>query len=586
MTRIFFLTFYILLIFFCTAKTQSINAWASPNLNPEKDEVTSKDYRNLELQSALNKAAENNYIVVGNKKYPASPLLNRFYQSREYGLAWFNKDMEPNKELFTYLKALKNSNAEGLDPNFYYLDSIEKNIKKLRNLEEGDLKLRVVQVDLLISDSNLLYFSDLLYGRHEFGGNFMEQSYSDPRIDIVASINKAMVENNFQQAVNSLLPQSYSYHVLKQSLVKYEKIKKNGGWQPIPLGKTLKVVMNIEQYLNKPVFDAVLKDFVKNFHMNDERIVILKRRLYATGDLNVYGIQSIEQYLNKPVFDAVLKDSVKNFQRRHGLKEDGEVEESTVTVLNIPLDKKIDSIKMNLDVWRKLPRNLGNKYVIVNIPAFKLFGVQNNTTALEMRVIVGSLDWNTPVFSEHMEYVVINPYWNIPPSIFENEVLPELRNNPDYLKRKNLQVISLETDTVQKNYSQNWSEVDPENFNYRLRQLPGATNPLGRLKFIFPNKHNVYLHDTPDRKLFDKTDRKLSHGCIRIEKPIRLTEFVFNDDSEWDTNRIRSEIDSGQSKEVYLKQPIPVYVMYFTVWVEDDNSVHFRDDFYNFLALF
>ena len=530
----------------------------STKIAPDSDKANPRS-EDSQLQIVLRNAVRNNYIVVNKDKYPVSPLLNKFYLSRNYELAWFKKNLKPRKELYSYLKTLQKSNGDGLDPNFYYLDIIKKNVDELKNLRGNDLKLKVVQVDLLVSDSGLLYFSDLLYGRYKFNSDFMEQTYSEPYIDIVTVLNKAIAKNHFQKVVDSLLPQNYVYDALKRSLVKYEKIRENGGWQPVPPGKTLKA------------------------GMNNSRIVFLKHRLYASGDLNIYENQNVQQYLNNPVFDGVLKNSVKNFQRRHGLKEDGEVGKNTIAALNIPLDKKIDSIIINLDIWRKLPQNLGNKYVLVNVPAFKLFGVENNTNTVEMRVIVGRLDWNTPIFSEYMEYIVINPYWNIPSSIFEDEILPELRKDPGYLKRKNIQVVSLQTAKVQKNYSQNWSDVDPDNFNYRLRQAPGAVNPLGRLKFILPNKHSVYLHDTPDKKLFEKPKRRFSHGCIRVEKPLELAEFVFNDDNEWDANRVQSAIDSGSSKNVYLKQPIPVHIMYFTVWVENDNSVHFRDDVYNFL---
>ena len=388
----------------------------------------------------------------------------------------------------------------------------------------------------------------------------MEETYSEPYIDIVTVINKAIASNNFKGAVDSLLPQIYVYNSLKNSLAQYKSIQANGGWQPVPSGKTLKP------------------------GMSSGRVVFLKHRLYASGDLNASGIQNLEQYLHDRSYDYLLENAVRNFQRRHGLNVDGEVGKNTIAALNIPVDQKIYSIKMNLDIWRKLPQNLGRKFVLVNVPAFKLFGVENNAEALEMRVIVGRLDWNTPIFSEYMEYVVINPYWNIPSSIFEDEILPELRKDPEYLKKKNIQVVSLETASVSKNYPQNWSELNPDNFNYRLRQVPGAANPLGRLKFILPNKHSVYLHDTPDKKLFNKPNRRFSHGCIRVERPVDLAEFVFNDDNEWDGNRVQAEIDSGASRNVYLKQPIPVHIMYFTVWVENDGSVHFRDDVYNFLS--
>ncbi|MGI9534047.1 MAG: L,D-transpeptidase family protein [Thermodesulfobacteriota bacterium] len=528
--------------------------------NPDSNNVKSGNYDNSELHNALKIALRNNYIVVNNKKFSSSPLLNKFYKSRNYDLAWFKKNLKPRKELFTYLKVLQNSKSEGLDPNSYYLDNIETNINDLKHLDVNDLKRRVVQVDLLVSDSNLLYFNDLLFGRYNFSNNFMEQNYSEPYIDLVTVTNTAITKNNFQQAVNSLLPQSYVYNSLKKSLVKYQKIQENGGWQTVPSGKTLKV------------------------GMNNSRIVFLKHRLHATGDLTPDSNQSTEQYLNSQLFDNNLDNAVKNFQRRHGLNEDGEVGKNTVAALNIPIDQKIDSIMINMDIWRKLPQNLGNKYVLVNVPAFKLFGVENNTTSIEMRVIVGRLDWNTPIFSEYMEYVVINPYWNIPSSIFEDEILPELRKDPEYLQKKKIQVVSLETARVQKNYSENWSDVNPNNFNYRLRQVPGAANPLGRLKFILPNKHSVYLHDTPDKKLFSRSNRRFSHGCIRVEKPLQLAEFVFNENDDWNANRVQSEIDTGASKNVYLKQPIPVHIMYFTVWIENDDSVHFRNDVYNFLS--
>lgn len=199
-----------------------------------------------------------------------------------------------------------------------------------------------------------------------------------------------------------------------------------------------------------------------------------------------------------------------------------------------------------------------------------------------MRVIVGRLDWNTPIFSEYIEYIVINPYWNIPKTIFEDEILPELISDPSYLSKNNIKILGPESDSLDPLLI-DWSTVDPKSWTYRLRQEPGATNPLGRLKFMFTNKHSVYLHDTPNKRLFDRENRKLSHGCIRVEKPIDLAKFVFSGDNDWNADRVQNMINSGASRTVYLKQPIPVHILYFTAWVENDGSINFRNDIYNLI---
>ncbi len=556
MGRIFLITIYASLIFLCTAEYKSVNTAAAP----------AEKTLSAELRVLLNDSLESKNITFGDKVYQASPLLNKLYKSRQYNLIWFKEDMSsgeylsPGRHLFSYLEVLRDSKLEGLDPNFYDIESIEKNINEMKDLEGDILRSRAVQVDLLISNSNISYFIDLLYGRYEVASNFIERDYFESYIDIIALIDRAVSENNFSGAVRALLPDSYFYHALKRSLIRYENIKENGGLHPIPLGENLQL----------GVYDV--------------RVVFLKHRLYTTGDIDFKLNEEGKRYLNDPLFDYRLIKAVKRFQRRHGLKADSVVGENTIAAMNVPLSEKIDSIKRNLDIWRKLPRNFGDRYVMVNIPVFRLFAVKDNTPVLEMSAIVGTPDWNTPVLIDDIEYVAINPYWNIPKSIFSEEVLPIIRSDPSYLAKANLEVLSLETDIVQKDYSWDWSEVDPENFNYRLRQLPGGTNPLGKLKFLFPNKYNVYLHDTPHRQFFDQLDKKLSHGCIRVEKPVQLAEFIFDYDSEWNAEVIRSQIDSGQSWEIQLDRSVPVYIVYFTTWVGDDGLTYFSDDFYNFLT--
>ncbi len=549
--------FYLIFIVSCMAQPSAV--LTEPKEKKEELKLEEK-FESTIINRTVKIAAKENFIIVSNKKYPASKYLNSFYKSRKYNLAWFKKNLEPRKALFTYLKLLKNANYEGLDPNFYYFQEIENNILELQNLSGNDLILRVIQIDLLVSNSNLQYFSDLLLGRYDLGPNFNELSYSEPYINLVSIINKSILKNNFNSALKIILPESRVYYSLREALMQYEAISANGGWQPVSPGPTLKK------------------------GTSNTRVVFLKHRLYASGDLKLYTNQNPEQYLNNNYFDDQLFAAVSLFQKRHGLKQDGAVGNNTLNSLNIPVNYKLTSIKINLDLWRKLPKYLGEKYILVNVPAFKLYGVENNQKILDMRVIVGKLDWNTPVFSEYMEYVVINPFWNIPSSIFVDEVLPEVKKDPDYLKKKNIELVSLSSASVESSEYVNWYEVDPNNFNYRLRQQPGAGNPLGRLKFMLPNKHSVYLHDTPMKSLFNKPNRRFSHGCIRVERPLELVDFVFNDDNEWNAQKIQNAINSGVSNNIYLKRPIPVHILYFTVWVENYNSIHFRNDVYNFFG--
>ena len=549
--------FYLIFIVSCMAQPNAV--LTEPKEKKEELKLEEK-FESTIINRTVKIAAKENFIIVSNKKYPASKYLNSFYKSRKYNLAWFKKNLEPRKALFTYLKLLKNANYEGLDPNFYYFQEIENNILELQNLNGNDLILRVIQIDLLVSNSNLKYFSDLLFGRYELGPNFNELSYSEPYINLVSIINKSILKNNFNSALKIILPESIVYYSLREALMEYEAISANGGWQTVSPGPTLKK------------------------GASNTRVVFLKHRLYASGDLKLYANQNPEQYLNNNYFDDQLFAAVSLFQKRHGLKQDGAVGNNTLNSLNIPVNYRLTSIKINLDLWRKLPKYLGEKYILVNVPAFKLYGVENNQKILDMKVIVGKLDWNTPVFSEYMEYVVINPFWNIPSSIFADEVLPEVKKDPDYLKKKNIELVSLSSASVESSEYVNWYEVDPNNFNYRLRQQPGAGNPLGRLKFMLPNKHSVYLHDTPIKSLFNRPNRRFSHGCIRVERPLELADFVFNDDNEWNAQKIQNAINSGVSKNIYLKRPIPVHILYFTVWVENYNSIHFRNDVYNFFG--
>ena len=239
-----------------------------------------------------------------------------------------------------------------------------------------------------------------------------------------------------------------------------------------------------------------------------------------------------------------------------------------------------DVIRMNMERWRWAPRDLGDRYVLINVPAYTMQVMENGSPALAMRVIVGEPDNQTPLFSDEMTYVVFSPFWNIPPGILRDETLPRVARDPDFLRRNNIEVVGTSGEEPFDPAAIDWS--DPEaTRGLRFRQRPGADNALGLVKFIFPNHFNVYLHDTPGDKLFFKEERALSHGCIRVEDPIALARYVLRDQPEWTESRIRGAMNARQERTVKLKDTLPVHIGYWTAWVEPDGkTVTYTDDPY------
>jgi L,D-transpeptidase YcbB len=242
----------------------------------------------------------------------------------------------------------------------------------------------------------------------------------------------------------------------------------------------------------------------------------------------------------------------------------------------------VEKIELNMDRWRKLPDDLGERHIVVNVPSFELEVHDGKEIPLRMRVVVGKNENRTPLFSSAMKYVVFSPYWNIPESIMTKETLPKIMKDPDYATRENLEVVRVSGKHVEVIDPQDidWASVGESDI--QLRQKPGNGNSLGLVKFIFPNPYNVYLHDTPADNLFAKLTRDFSHGCIRVEKPQELAEYVLRDQPEWTAERIQRAMHAGAEKHVVLKEPIPVHILYFTAWVDDDGMLHLEKDIYGY----
>jgi murein L,D-transpeptidase YcbB/YkuD len=238
----------------------------------------------------------------------------------------------------------------------------------------------------------------------------------------------------------------------------------------------------------------------------------------------------------------------------------------------------IDRIRMNLERWRWAPRDLGDRHVLINIPSYQMQVIEGGKTRLAMRVIVGEPETPTPLFSDKMTYVVFSPSWNVPESIQREEMLPRLVDDPEFLERNNIEVVSTSGEPVDP-WEVDWTDSEMTDA-LRFRQLPGPDNALGLVKFIFPNNFNVYLHDTPTDSLFNKERRTFSHGCIRIEQPVALAEYVLQDKAHWTPARIRAAMHSKEEQSVVLREPIPVHIGYWTAWVQEDGSVAYLDDPY------
>ena len=342
----------------------------------------------------------------------------------------------------------------------------------------------------------------------------------------------------------------FNYSMMKKALKFYKDILAKGGWETI----------NKKEGLNEGNYG--------------DNVFLLKKRLVMTNDLNPKMINDPQYY------DNDLKKAVIKFQVRHGLETTGNVNKETLEELNIPVEQRIKQIEYNIASMSNYTDKINNKYIIVNIPDFKLLIIEDNKVIMKMKTIVGTIGSKTPILNSKITYLVINPDWNIPYRSSVIVILPKIKNNPDYITKNNIKVFKgwgknsteMNPDTI------NWSKITINNFVYRFIQKAGPLNPMGLVKFKFPNSYNVALHGTPNDNLFNEKYRAFSAGCIRIEKEIELAKYIIGDMSSEEINKI---IKNGKTKVVNLKKPIEIFWVYWTVWSTKDGTLHFRKDIYN-----
>jgi len=482
-------------------------------------------------------------------------LIPLFYEQRGFAPAWCGDNgIFPQAEAL--VSEISGSLDEGLRPGDYHqynIRSLLREIEYIQALGETVGPDKWVDLELLLTDAFMMYGSHLLAGRVNPETIHADWIVFTPTVDLISILQTALNENQIKKALKDLRPNHPGYTRLKRYLLQYRDMAKNGKWSPILS--------------------------ITSMRKGDMGLTVqhLRERLIIFGDLSVSSNDQIN------LFDETVELAVLRYQKRHGLKTDGIVGPKTLKMLNMPIRQRIRQIEINLERWRWIPRNLGSRYILANIADFKLHVTEILQRILDMRVVVGRPYRRTPVFSSKMTFMVINPYWNIPTSIAVKDILPKIRNTTTYLAQEGIKVF--------KDWSNGAPELDPEtidwnkmarrNFTYKLRQEPGPENALGRVKFMFPNKFAVYLHDTPKQSLFKEPIRDFSSGCIRTEKPIDLALYLLQDDPEWTREKFLETIKTGKRKVVRLKRPIPVHLLYWTAWVDENGMLHFRNDIYD-----
>ncbi|MDQ7786750.1 MAG: L,D-transpeptidase family protein [Thermodesulfovibrionales bacterium] len=493
-------------------------------------------------------------LMVRNERLLAAELLAGFYQKLNYRPVWIGLQ-GPLDRVESFVDAISRVGEEGLIPEHYHLSAIISLFSEISAHKEKQtmrFSEMLTDLELLLSDAYLLLGCHFSAGCIDPVTLQAEWFIRRDELDITSVFERALREDRIQDSLRGLLPCQDEYTKLRQYLIRYREIAARGGWPVIPEGKKLRK--------GEP----------------DGRVILLRERLVIGGYL------SPGQRNSEKLFDAALEQAVIRFQKQHGLDADGIAGRRTLKELNGSAGERARQIELNMERLRWLSGNLGQRYIKVNIADFTLDVVEANRNILRMKVVVGKPFWHTPVFSETMRYLVLNPQWNVPKSIALEEVIPKVQKNPDYLGRQNMKVLmgrggeeeEIDPATIQ------WADMNGETFRYRFRQESGPRNPLGTIKFMFPNRFGVYLHDTPSKRLFERSVRSFSHGCIRLEKPLDLAEYVMKKDPKWTRERIVLEIKKGEKKEVRLPDPVNVHILYLTAWVDEDGLLHFRDDIY------
>jgi L,D-transpeptidase YcbB len=524
--------YLVFIIFFTSCNEEGIFSAKKEKAEIEK-KITKRDIsitpQNSYSDLFFDSLAVEKYIADNQLSDSIIRRMRSFYNARNYQYAWFtiNGITEQARGFWNLHDYVSNYNNDSIF-----------NDKKLQNTMER--LIAAENISFSASDKNTLntelklthHFIHYILNNFEKGyvkRKELERFVPRKREDVIyladSLLNKKHNDDKYFEDVHE------RYGALKTEMGKYLEITKQGGWPLIEESKSIK------KGANSPV------------------IAQIKRRLQISGDMPAGDTTQI--------FNDSLELAVKNFQLRHGYKPDGTISAAIIKEMNVPAAKRLQQIVMNMERMRWMPNEpKSDNLILVNIPEFMLHMYEGNQRVWDMVVVVGKEGHNTVMFTGDLNQVVFSPYWNVPPSIVREEILPAVDRNPNYLASQNMEIVNSNGDLP------------------TIRQKPGTGNALGKVKFLFPNSFNIYFHDTPSKSLFQRDKRAFSHGCIRLQDPFKMAQYLLRNNSEWTPEKINAAMNAGSEKYVKLKDPVPVFITYYTAWVDDNGQLNFRDDIY------
>ncbi len=516
----------LILVLNASCKNKNRRLWHRATQGSEASAAPARDYsvtkENAYNDIFLDSSALDKFIAANAVGDSISENMRDFYNVRNFEFAWFDSKglTEPALGFRSLYKFSTDSVNKQLDRK---LDGLLLHENKIDPSDPSIVKMEMQLTKRFVEFSLETYKDEDVDARiFETFVPIKKQSSLALADSILSGKNK----DNDKYAATSPF-----YNDLKQQLAKYIAINKKGGWDTIPFTKT---------------------KFIKG--NNFPELLAIKKRLHATGEFMVNDTTT--------AFTPQLDSAIRNYQPTQGITPDGKITNALIKSMNVSSIRRIQQILVNMERMRWMPVKREGKLILVNIPEFMLHVTEGDKHVMHMAVVVGKEGHTTTMFSDDLDQIVFSPYWNIPSSIVKAEILPSIKKNKNYLKQNNMEIVS------------DGGGV-PE-----IRQLPGPKNSLGRVKFLFPNTFNIYLHDTPAKGLFERDNRAASHGCIRLSDPVKMANYLLQDSPQWTPQKIEEAMNSGVEKTVQLKHSVPVIITYYTAWVDENRKMNFREDIY------